>query len=326
MPLHPQIKGFLDMLRAANLPPYEQSTPAEARARMDMIGMLESPAEPVAEVRDLTVAGPQGELPLRLYYPRSLKQGGLQPALVYFHGGGWVIGSITSHDGLCRALANAAACIVISVGYRLAPEHKFPAAVIDCEAGFRYIATHAAELGIAPDRIAVGGDSAGGNLAAVVAVRARDSGGVQPIAQLLIYPATGHGIETASRARFAEGHLLTRGTMRWFADHYLRDANDAYRPEASPRLVEDLSGLPSAYVLTAEYDPLCDEGEEYARLLHDAAVPVTLRRFGGMIHGFVQLTGIAPITRCAIDEVASWLRTTLGSAVSKSVRSTPSAT
>lgn len=310
------------MLRAANLPPYEQSTPADARARMDMIGMLESPAEPVSVVRDFTIAGPQQELPLRLYSPTSLKQMGPQPALVYFHGGGWVIGSITSHDRLCRAIANAAACIVISVGYRLAPEYKFPAAVIDCEAGFRYVATHAAELGVDPNRIAVGGDSAGGNLAAVVAVRARDSGGVQPKAQLLIYPATGHGIETASRKRFAEGYLLTSGTMRWFADHYLRDVNDAYRPEASPRLVEDLSGLPSAYVLTAEYDPLCDEGEEYAHLLHEAAVPVTLRRFGGMIHGFIQLTGIAPVTRTAIDEVAGWLRTTLGSVAAKSVKPT----
>ena len=310
------------MLRAANLPPYEQSSPEDARARMDMIGMLESPAEPVSVVRDFTIAGPQQELPLRLYSSTSLKHMGPQPALVYFHGGGWVIGSITSHDRLCRAIANAAACIVISVGYRLAPEHKFPAAVLDCEAGFRYVATHAAELGVDPNRIAVGGDSAGGNLAAVVAVRARDSGGVQPRAQLLIYPATGHGIETASRKRFAEGHLLTSGTMRWFADHYLRDTNDAYRPEASPRLVEDLSGLPSAYVLTAEYDPLCDEGEEYAHLLHEAAVPVTLRRFGGMIHGFIQLTAVAPVTRTAIDEVSDWLRTTLGSVTAKSVTPT----
>ena len=311
------------MLSAANLPPYEQSSVAEARARMDMIAMLEAPAEPVAVVRDLTIPGPLGELSLRMYAPLSTRP---QPALLYFHGGGWVIGSITAYDRLCRALANAAQCVVISVDYRLAPEHKFPAAVIDCEAAFRYVAEQALALGIDPARIAVGGDSAGGNLAAVVAIRARQHGGTQPKAQLLIYPATGHGIETASRTQFAEGYLLTSGSMRWFSDHYLRDASDAEIPDASPRLTEDLSRLPTAYVLTAQYDPLRDEGEEYARRLHKAAVPVTLRRFDGMIHGFLQLTGIAPVTRSAIDEVAGWLRTALCAAAAKSVKPAPSST
>lgn len=308
MPVHPQVQGFLDLLRATNLPPYEQSTLQQARERMDMLAMLESPAEPVAVVRNERILGPGGELPIRIYAPQESSH---SPALLYFHGGGWVIGSLESHDRLCRALCNAAHCVVISVDYRLAPEHKFPAAADDCEAAFHYVYKHAADLGIDPARIAVGGDSAGGNLAAVVTLRTRASGGATPAAQVLLYPATDHRHDTPSRRDFSDGYLLTDAAMRWFSGHYLRSAADGHHPDASPAAAASLTGLPPAFILTAEYDPLRDEGEAYAERLQQAGVPVILRRCEGMIHGFLQLTQMVPAARPAIDEVAEWLRTTL---------------
>lgn len=308
MPIHPQMQGFLDLLAASQLPPYEESTIQGARDRMEAVAMLERPAEPVALVRDLTASTPHGDIPLRLYHP---KPGQTLSALLYFHGGGWVVGSIASHDRLCRAIANAADCAVISVGYRLAPEHKFPAAVIDADAAFHHVITHAAELGIDAQHVAVGGDSAGGNLAAVVALHARAAGGVQPKAQLLLYPALGGPEVTASKKQFATGYLLTAGAMKWFSSHYVRTAQDLYDPDVAPSLATDHRKLPSTYILTAELDPLRDEGEAYAERLFRAKVPVTLRRWDGMIHGFLQLTGIAPHARLAIDELASWLTTAL---------------
>lgn len=308
MPIHPQMQTFLDMLVASQLPPYEESTVSAARDRMEAIAMLEAPADSVAEVRDLTIPSPQGDIPLRLYHPQP---GQTLSALLYFHGGGWVIGSISSHDRLCRAIASSAGCAVIAVGYRLAPEHKFPAAVIDSDAAFRYVIEHAAALGIDAHHVAVGGDSAGGNLAAVVSLHAKAAGGIQPKAQVLLYPALAGAEVTESKKLFANGYLLTAGAMKFFSDHYLRSAVDLRNPDAAPSLAADLSGLPNAYILTAEFDPLRDEGEAYAAQLHQAKVPVTLRRWDGMIHGFLQLTGIAPAARGAIAELASWLRTAL---------------
>lgn len=308
MPIHPQMQGFLDLLIASQLPPYEESTVQGARDRMEAVAMLERPAEPVAEVRDLSVPSAQGDIPLRLYHPQP---GQIVSALLYFHGGGWVVGSIASHDRLCRAIANAAGCAVISVGYRLAPEHKFPAAVLDADAAFQYVTAHAAELGIDAQHVAVGGDSAGGNLAAVVALHAKAAGGVQPKAQLLLYPALGGPEATSSKEQFANGYLLTAGAMKWFSSHYVRTKQDLFDPDVAPSLAADHRNLPSTYILTAEFDPLRDEGEAYAELLYRAKVPVTLRRWDGMIHGFLQLTAMVPVARLAIDELASWLRTTL---------------
>jgi len=314
MPVHPQVQIFLDMLVATNLPPYEQSTVEQARERMGMLSMLERPPESVTQVQDLRIAGRQEEIPLRIYSPHPDRE---QPALLYFHGGGWVVGSIDSHDRLCRALANASDTVVISVDYRLAPEHRFPAAIDDCEDALRYVMEHAAALGIDRNRVAVGGDSAGGNLAAVVCLRARESGGALPAAQVLLYPATGHGLDTPSRHAFAEGYLLTAGAMRWFSDHYLRSKADAVHPHAAPRVVDDLSGLPPAFLITAEFDPLRDEGEEYGQRLEQAGVSVTSIRCDGMIHGFLQLTAMVEPARAAIDELANWLRLTLQQAESQ---------
>lgn len=309
MPVHPQVLDFLALLRSANLPPFEQSTPAEARMRLSAAQALEAPPEPIA-TRDLELPGPGGPLPVRVYTPAA-SESGPRPGFLYFHGGGWVIGSIETHDRICRALANLSGCILVSVDYRLAPEHKFPAAVEDCEAATRYVSEHAASFGIDPQRLGVGGDSAGGNLAAVVALRSKAAGQPAIKAQVLIYPATGHGLNTASRKDLGEGYFLTKGTIRWFSEQYLRSAADEQHPHAAPMYATDLRGLPKALVVTAEYDPLIDEGEAYAARLREAGVPTTLRRYDGMIHGFFQFTGIIPAARIGIDETAQWLRENL---------------
>ena len=227
---------------------------------------------------------------------------------MFFHGGGWVVGDIATHDTVCRHLANRADCAVVSVDYRLAPEHKFPAAVEDCVAATGWVAENAAALGVDPARLAVGGDSAGGNLAAVVCLMARDGGAPRIAHQLLIYPATDAAMRHASVTRFAEGYVLTRSTMRWFYDQYLRSPDDAADWRVSPLAAADLSGLPPAYVLTAGYDPLCDEGDEYAARLAAAGVAVEHRRFPGQIHGFVTNGKIIRAADPALDEAAAALK------------------
>ena len=306
MPLDPDAQTILDMVREAGRPAFETLTPAEARA-LYKAGReaLAAPPMAVAEIRELSMPGPGGPLPLRLY--RGADYPGL-PGLIFFHGGGWVIGDIETHDSVCRHLAHAAGCAVVSVDYRLAPEAKFPAAFDDAVAATEWVAENAASLGIDRDRLAVGGDSAGGNLAAAVALLARDRGGPRLSFQMLIYPATDLGALFDSQVRFGEGYLLTRATMRWFIDQYLNDPTEAADWRASPLRAADLAGVAPAFVLTAGYDPLCDEGEAYARRLQEYGVAVQHRRIADQIHGFCTMGKIIRAAHSALDEAAAALR------------------
>jgi acetyl esterase len=255
-------------------------------------------------VEDLSAPGPAGDIPLRLY---ASEHGGLRPVLVYFHGGGFVFGNLDTHDAVCRALAKESGAVVVSVDYRLSPEHKFPAAVDDSYAATVWIAANAEKLGIDARHIAVGGDSAGGNLATVVAMRCRDAGGPKLAAQVLIYPVTdSSSLETGSHREFGEGYFLTSAGMEWFTSHYLVSDDQKSHPEVSPLLAPNLSGLPPALIITAEFDPLRDEGEAYAKRLQEAGVPVTISRYPGMIHGFVSMRGVLAGGRQAIQEAAQF--------------------
>jgi acetyl esterase len=305
MPLDPQAKRIIDATNALGLPPTEQMTPTQARESMRSRVAALGPSEDVARIADHRIPVGDAQLPVRCYMPSG---SGPFPALVFFHGGGWVIGDIGTHDGICRSLANASGCAVASVDYRLAPEHKYPVAADDAFAATRFIAQHGDQLGIDGRRLAVGGDSAGGNLAAVVSLMSRDRGGPQLALQILVYPVTQHGFDTPSYREHAEGYLLTRNSMRWFWDHYLRRPEDGAEPYASPLSARNLEGLPPALVITAEYDPLCHEGEAYAARLREAGVPVTLTRYPGMIHGFFRMINLVDKARGARDEVAAALR------------------
>lgn len=306
MPLDPQAQAFLDQVTAMNLPPLHMLSVEGARQAAAALSDMHGAPEPVASVDNLAVAGPAGEIPLRVYTP---EREGPHPVLVYLHGGGWVIGDLETHDALCRALTNAAGCLVAAVDYRLAPEHKFPAAAEDAYAATRWVAAHAAEMNGDPRRVAVGGDSAGGNLAAVVALMARDRGGPPLVHQLLVYPVTDSACDTASCRENAEGYFLTLDMMRWFWRHYLNSDSDGENPYAAPLRARDLRGLPPALVLTAEFDPLRDEGEAYAARLRDAGVPVQLKRYDGMIHGFFGMSGLLDRAREAIQDAAAGLQT-----------------
>jgi acetyl esterase len=288
----------------------EGMTPAEARqANRDGVEVVAArPPIPMARVEALEVPGPTSTLPARFYAPGGLPTGEPAPLLVYYHGGGWVIGDLDTHDGVCRFLAAAAGVMVLSLDYRLAPEHPFPAAVDDSLAGFEWAAANASELGADPARIAVGGDSAGGNLAAVVSLLARDAGGPMPAMQLLIYPVTDAVGGQRSRELFAKGFLLTRGDMDTFEAHYLPPGTDPRDPRISVLHAADLSGLPPAYLATAGFDPLRDEGEAYALRMREAGVPVALRRHPGLIHSFANETAISRTSRGAMLEAAGALR------------------
>ena len=302
MPLDPQAQRVIDAMAALNLKPVEESTPAEARESIRARTAALGPFPDVAAVVDHRVPVAGGDITVRAYSPGGP---GPHPALVYYHGGGWVIGDLHTHDGLCRSLTNAARCAVLSVDYRLAPESKYPVAVEDSYAALLWIAANADRLGIDRRRIAVGGDSAGGNLATVVALAARDRKGPRLALQVLIYPVTDHDLDTRSYVENATGYVLTREGMRWFWNHYLAREAQGREPYASPLRASSLAGLPPALVITAEYDPLCDEGEAYAARLRDAGVPVTLTRYPGMFHGFVRMTNILDKARTALDEIAS---------------------
>jgi acetyl esterase len=308
MPLDPQARAVLDQLAALNLPPLNTLSAPEARAQSKARRAPVTP-EDVARVENRTIPGPAGEIPIRAYTPAGT---GPFPLVVYFHGGGWVIGDLDTHDPVCRALTNRSGCLVVSIDYRLAPEHPYPAAVDDAYAATAWIAEHATELGGDGSRLAVAGDSAGGNLAAVVALLARDRGGPRIAFQALVYPVTDCDLDTTSYRENAEGYFLTREMMRWFWDQYVPDEARRREPLASPLRAESLTGLPPALVITAEFDPLRDEGEAYAQRLADAGVHVAATRYGGMIHGFFTMLGVLDRAADAVNEVGLALRTELG--------------
>ncbi len=304
MPLDPQAKAVLDQLASLNLPAYHTLSAPEARAQAEAMRPAAA-GEPVARVRDMTVPGPGGDIPVRVYTPEGSGPFG---ALVFYHGGGWVIGSIAGSDVTCRSLTNRAACVVVSVDYRLAPEHKFPAAAEDCYTATRWVAENAAVIDVDPERIAIGGISAGGNLAAVVALMARDRGGPALVHQLLVVPVTDYNVDTPSYRENSEGYQLSKDAMVWFWNHYLTGEGDGRHPHAAPLQAEDLRGLPPATVMTAEFDPLRDEGEAYAARLHEAGVPVTTTRYPGMIHGFFSMAAVLDQGKKAVDDAAVALR------------------
>lgn len=305
MPLDPQVKAFLDQREAASPPPFEALTPKEARSAVVVEAMTLGPPEPLVAVHDRNVPGPGGDVPVRIYVPDEKRP---LPVFVYFHGGGCVVGDIPTHDTICSSVANAAGCLVVSVGYRLAPEHKYPAAAEDAFAATEWVREHAEPIGGDPRRVAVGGDSAGGNLAAVVSLMARDRRAPLPALQVLVYPITDYNFDTPSYSENADGYLLTRQTMKWFWEHYLPDEEAGREPYASPLRAENLSGLPPALVITAQYDPLRDEGEAYAGRLREAGVPVDLTRYDGMIHAFFRKTAQFDKAKTALEEVAGALR------------------
>jgi acetyl esterase len=298
---------LLRLAELAGSPPIDKLTPEVARVELAKSGVAVSPAaRRLARVSDMTALDGQNEIPVRVYVPFA--KATALPALVYFHGGGWVLGNLDSHDRLCRVLADDGECIVISVNYRLAPEHKFPAAVHDALGAYAWAAREAANLGIDSRRIAVGGDSAGGNLAAVVS-QASASGVVpRPAFQLLIYPVTDLGCDTRSYDVFGDGYFLTRDVMLWFRSHYLSDLAEIEDPRVSPLRGEVRHALPPALVMTAGFDPLLDEGRAYAEKMRAAGTDVAYRCYEPLIHGFASVTGAVPAARAALRDATAALR------------------
>jgi acetyl esterase len=306
VPVDPDILRALELLAEQGGQPLSAGTPQEARRayRKAILGSRDTAQAPaVADVRDLTVPGAEGPLAARVYRPDDQLP---LPTIVFFHGGGWVFGDLDTHDLQARSLCRGVGAVVLSVDYRVAPENPFPAAVGDCLAALRWAAQSVGELGRDPDRLAVAGDSAGGNLATVVARLVRGEGPALA-AQLLIYPVTDAAGDYRSRAEFAEGYYLTAEDMEWFERHYAGQAQRA-DPGISPARAEDLSGQPPAIVVTAEFDPLRDEGEAYAAALQAAGVPVTLQRYEGMIHGFAGFVLTSPAAAEAMRDTCNEMR------------------
>jgi acetyl esterase len=304
MPLHPQFQALLEQMAAAGGKPLTELPVAEARAMYRAMQPVATQIE-VGRVEDRRIPGPGGEIPLRIYTPAGA---GPFPILMNFHGGGWVIGDLDTADAQCRDLCRLVGCVVVSVDYRLAPEHPFPAAADDCYAATRWAHANAAAIDGDPGRLAVGGDSAGGNLAAVVSLMARDRAGPPLCFQLLVYPVTNASFDTASYRDNAEGYLLTRASMEWFWNHYCPTTEQKRNPYASPARAQNLANLPPALVLTAEFDPLRDEGEAYAAALRAARVPAEAVRYDGLIHGFFAMSHLVPAGRPGMEKAAQALR------------------
>ena len=305
MPLDPQAKTLLDQIASVNGPKlHTLSAPDARRVTGSMFQAPPEKIEKVFKIENRKIPGPAGSIPIRVYTPEGP---GPFPVLVFFHGGGWVICDLDSHDAPCRQLTNKAGCVTVSVDYRLAPEHKFPAGVEDCFAATKWVAENAKELNVDANRLAVGGDSAGGNLSAVISQLARDASGPKIALQLLIYPATEAELDTQSHKTFTD-YFLTRDDILWFWAHYLRGPADRKDPRVAPALAKSFKGLPPALIITAEFDPLRDEGEAYGEKLRAAGVPVTISRYEGMIHGFVSMSDVLDKGKQAIDESAAALR------------------
>jgi acetyl esterase len=303
MALHPQAQSLIDMFAASGAPPLPESTIEEARERAGMIRQLLGPGPEVVEVRDIRIPTPDGEIGARIYRPTADATG----TVVYFHGGGWVLGAIEDFDALARALAVESGAQLVSVDYRLAPEHRFPAAADDAFAGLVWVAEN-----LPGDGLVVAGDSAGGNLAAVCARRARDNGGPSLALQVLVYPVTDHDFERPSYSEHGNsGLLLGRGDMEWFWNHYVPSIEDRNHPDASPLCAFDLSGLAPAYVVIAEYDPLRDEGQAYADRLAAAGIPVTVKRYEDQLHGFFILVNFLETADVAVKEAGQTIRAAL---------------
>ena len=313
MPLDPQARAFMDQMEALGLPPNNTVSPVEARNNSK--SRPRAPGPEVAKLEDRSIPGVGPDIPVRIYTPRG---NGPFPVLSWFHGGGWVVGDLDTADGTARHLAVESGCVVVSVDYRLAPEAKFPAAADDCYSATQWIAQNAAGINVDPTRIAVGGDSAGGNLAAAVSLMARDRGGPIIVFQLLVYPVTAWDFGTDSYRENSNGYPLTTDAMKWYWNHYLTSEADAANPYAAPMVAKDLTGLPPALTITAEFDPLRDEGEAYGQRLQAAGVTNTNSRYDGMIHGFFGMSAIMDQGKHAISEAS----TALKQAFAAKVRST----
>ncbi|MBV1904437.1 MAG: alpha/beta hydrolase [Pseudomonadales bacterium] len=304
MPLHPEFEAMLAQIAEAGRPGFNEMSPTEAR---DFYSAMRVPADHILvhEIEDRTISSAGGDIPIRIYTPEG---SGPFPVFMNFHGGGWVIGDLESADAQCRQICSLADCIVVSVDYRLAPEHVFPAAADDCYTATCWVAEHAESLNADAKRIAIGGDSAGGNLAAVVALKARDENGPELVFQLLVYPVTDARCDSQSYSDNADGYMLTRDSMLWFWDHYCPATMQRSHAYASPALATDLSNLPPAFVLTAEYDPLRDEGEAYAVLLEKAGVEVDCKRYPGLIHGFFSLCHVLTAGQDGMQDACNALK------------------
>ena len=313
MPLDPQARAVIDNVNALGQPPAYTISAQEARANFKLRPKLVGPE--VAKVENRNIPGPGGDLPVRIYTPEGT---GPFPVLAWFHGGGWVVGDLESADATARNLCVSADCVVVSVDYRLAPEIKFPGASDDCYAATVWAANNAGSINGDVARIAVGGDSAGGNLAAAVSLMAADRNGPSIAMQLLVYPVTDRKFDNVSYSDNAKGYMLEQETMRWYWNHYLASDADAANPYAAPQQATSVAGQPPALVITAEFDPLRDEGEVYGKRLQEAGVETTISRYDGMIHGFFAMVGVIDKSAVVMAEATSALKAAFARAAAPS--------